>query len=61
MTNQTPTAPMSSSLSGAAPADGLSPLPVSLSLFVDTYVSAPPRIIAPRDFTFKAVIGEPDW
>ena len=46
---------------GAATADGSSVLPVSLSIFVDTYVSAPPRIIAPRDFTFKAVVGEPSW
>lgn len=43
-------------------ADGSQPcLPVGLSLFVDTYVSAPARIVAPRDFTFKAVIGEPEW
>ena len=61
MTNQTPTAPIAYSPTGAETTDGLSLLPVSLSIFVDTYVSAPPRIIAPRDFAFKAVIGEPDW
>lgn len=44
-----------------ATADGSSPLPVSLSFFVDTYVSAPARVVVPRDFTFKAVIGEPSW
>lgn len=33
----------------------------SVLSFVDTWVSAPVRVIAPRDFTFKAVIGEPDW
>lgn len=46
---------------GGATAGGLSPLPASLSIFVDTWVSAPVRVIAPRDFTFKAVIGEPEW
>lgn len=47
---------------GGATVDGSSSLPVNLSLFVDTWVSAPhrPEPIA-RDFTFKAVIGEPDW
>lgn len=30
--------------------------------FVDTWISPPPYIApAPRDFTFKAVIGEPEW
>ena len=35
-------------LGGAATAGGLSPLPASLSLFVDMWVSAPLRTIAPR-------------
>lgn len=30
--------------------------------FVDTWISPRPRPAPiPRDFTFKAVIGEPDW
>lgn len=47
---------------GGATADRLSSLPIGVSSFVDTWVSAPhrPEPIA-RDFTFKAVIGEPDW
>lgn len=33
-----------------------------ISTFVDTWISPPPYIAsAPRDFTFKAVIGEPSW
>ena len=46
---------------GGATVDGSSSLPVNLSLFVDTWVSAPHRVPIARDFTFKAVIGEPSW
>ena len=53
--------PRLSSLDVTATADGSQPsLPVGLSLFVATWI-APPAPIAPRDFTFKVVIGEPSW
>lgn len=29
--------------------------------FVDAWISPRPKVSAPRDFTFKAVIGEPSW
>ncbi len=36
-------------------------VPGEILAFVDTWVSAPHRVTVARDFTFKAVIGEPDW
>lgn len=51
----------SSLLGGAATCRGVEHCSPSVLSFVDTWVSAPVRVIAPRDFTFKAVIGEPSW
>jgi len=37
---------------------------ISAPLFVDTWIARPVRHVSPpvaRDFTFKAVIGEPEW
>jgi hypothetical protein len=47
---------------GGATCRGVDPVSASVLSFVDTWVSAPhrPGPIA-RDFTFKAVIGEPDF
>lgn len=33
--------------------------PAPIQAFMDAWISASPP--APRDFTFKTVIGEPDW
>ena len=37
---------------------GVEPCSPSALSFVDTWVSAPVRTVTPRDFTFKAVVGE---
>lgn len=46
---------------GGATCRGVEPVSASVLSFVDTWVSAPHRVTVARDFTFKAVIGEPDW
>lgn len=47
---------------GGVTCRGVEHVSASVLSFVDTWVSAPhrPEPVA-RDFTFKAVIGEPDW
>lgn len=34
---------------------------ISAQHFVDTWIARPVRQPATRDFTFKAVVGEPEW
>lgn len=47
---------------GGATDGGIEQCSASVLFFLDTWVSPPARPEpAPRDFTFKAVIGEPDW
>jgi hypothetical protein len=47
---------------GGATCRGVEPVSASVLSFVDTWVSAPhrPEPVA-RDYSFKAVIGEPSW
>lgn len=33
----------------------------SAAAFVNEWIGPAPRVVVPRDFTFKAVIGEPSW
>lgn len=33
----------------------------SAAAFVNEWIGPAPRAVVARDFTFKAVIGEPDW
>lgn len=54
-------APMSSSLLSGAATDRGGAAPASVLPFVATWIAAPVRMPVVRDFTFKAVIGEPDW
>lgn len=36
-------------------------IPATLSAFLDAWISPIPKEAIPRDFSFKAVIGEPSW
>lgn len=36
-------------------------VPATISAFVNEWIGPAPRVVVPRDFTFKAVIGEPSW
>ena len=33
----------------------------SAAAFVNEWIGPAPRVVVPRDFTFKAVIGGPEW
>lgn len=33
----------------------------SAAAFVNEWIGPAPRVVVPRDFSFKAVIGEPSW